>query len=135
MARCVAMLAHLYHAPQGQEPCGAATVGCTEATLLSGLAAKKLWQARRRQAGQPADKPNLIIGANYQVEPFLHQNVRYCLRALRVAQDSLQQVLPQEQQLFGCTIAKRLWLLQHDGTLQHAGLGTAGVLEEVLRLL
>jgi hypothetical protein len=61
------MLSHLYHAP-GSDPCGAATVGCTEATLLSGLAAKKLWQARRRKDGKPADRPNLVIGSNYQVQ-------------------------------------------------------------------
>ena len=59
------MLAHLYHSPAG-EPCGAATVGCTEACLLSGLAAKKGWQARRREAGKPTDRPNLVIGSNYQ---------------------------------------------------------------------
>ena len=77
--RCVAMLAHLYHSPAA-EPCGAATVGCTEACLLSGLAAKKAWQARRREACQPIDRPNLVIGSNYQA----------CLRSAASSERSLK---------------------------------------------
>ncbi|CAL8471405.1 g10947 [Coccomyxa elongata] len=64
--RCVAMLSHLYHSP-ASEPCGSATVGCTEACLLSGLAAKKLWQARQKAHGKSTDRPNLVVGAHFQV--------------------------------------------------------------------
>ncbi|EIE19737.1 glutamate decarboxylase [Coccomyxa subellipsoidea C-169] len=64
--RCVAMLSNLYHSP-ASKPCGAATVGCTEACLLSGLAAKKLWQRRRRASGKSTERPNLVVGAHFQV--------------------------------------------------------------------
>lgn len=64
--RCVAMLSHLYHSPTS-EPCGSATVGCTEACLLSGLAAKKLWQAQQKAHGKSTDRPNLVVGAHFQV--------------------------------------------------------------------
>lgn len=61
------MLSSLFHAPSGGEPCGTATVGCTEACILSGLAAKKLWQQRRRAKNASTEKPNLVIGTQYQV--------------------------------------------------------------------
>ena len=35
--------------------------------MLGGLALKWRWRERRRQAGQPADRPNLVMGANVQV--------------------------------------------------------------------
>jgi len=35
--------------------------------MLGGLALKWRWRARRRAAGKPADRPNLVMGANVQV--------------------------------------------------------------------
>ena len=35
--------------------------------MLGGLALKRRWQQRRRAAGKPADKPNLVMGINVQV--------------------------------------------------------------------
>lgn len=67
--RCVAMLAELYHAPlaPGVRATGTATIGSSEAILLAGLALKTRWQERRRAAGLPADKPNIVFGHNTQV--------------------------------------------------------------------
>jgi glutamate decarboxylase len=35
--------------------------------MLGGMALKRRWRARRRAAGQPTDRPNLVMGANVQV--------------------------------------------------------------------
>jgi glutamate decarboxylase len=64
--RCVAMLGHLWHAPDA-EVTGCSTTGSSEAAMLAGLALKRRWQHRRRAAGEPADRPNLVMGANVQV--------------------------------------------------------------------
>ena len=64
--RCVRMLADLWHAPSVGVP-GVSTVGSSEACMLGGLALKRRWQERRRAAGLPADRPNMIAGANVQV--------------------------------------------------------------------
>jgi glutamate decarboxylase len=67
-ARCLHMLADLFHAPRSERGgLGAATVGSTEAIALAGLAFKRRWQARRRAAGRPTDAPNFVIGHNDQV--------------------------------------------------------------------
>ena len=66
-ARCVAMLAHLWHAPEAAEATGCSTTGSSEAAMLGGLALKRRWQKARRAAGLPADRPNLVMGINVQV--------------------------------------------------------------------
>jgi glutamate decarboxylase len=66
-ARCVTMLSRLWHAPGIDKPTGCSTTGSSEAAMLGGLALKRLWQQRRRAAGKPADKPNLVMGINVQV--------------------------------------------------------------------
>jgi glutamate decarboxylase len=35
--------------------------------MLGGLALKRLWQHRRKAAGEPADKPNIVMGINVQI--------------------------------------------------------------------
>jgi glutamate decarboxylase len=65
--RCVAMLAELWHAPAGGGATGCSTTGSSEAAMLAGLALKWRWRARRQAAGQPTDRPNLVMGANVQV--------------------------------------------------------------------
>ncbi len=65
--RCVTMLSHLWHAPDAQEAIGCSTTGSSEAAMLGGLALKRLWQQRRRAAGEPADRPNIVMGINVQV--------------------------------------------------------------------
>jgi glutamate decarboxylase len=66
-ARCVAMLARLWHAPEAAQATGCSTTGSSEAAMLGGLALKRRWQHRRRAAGEPVDKPNLVMGVNVQV--------------------------------------------------------------------
>jgi len=65
--RCVHMLAELWHAPGRQAGVGCSTTGSSEAAMLAGLALKWRWRERRRAAGLPADKPNLVMGVNVQV--------------------------------------------------------------------
>ena len=65
--RCVNMVAHLFNAPEDKPGVGTATVGSSEAIHLAGLALKWKWRARRQAEGLPADKPNIVMGANVQV--------------------------------------------------------------------
>ncbi|KAM7475274.1 hypothetical protein LguiB_022517 [Lonicera macranthoides] len=67
--RCVNIIAHLFHAPVGEEEAavGVSTVGSSEAIMLAGLAFKRKWQDRRKAEGKPYDKPNIVTGANVQV--------------------------------------------------------------------
>jgi glutamate decarboxylase len=66
-ARCVNILGRLWHAPDAAETTGCSTTGSSEAAMLGGLALKRRWQHRRQAAGQPADRPNLVMGINVQV--------------------------------------------------------------------
>lgn len=105
------MLSNLYHSP-ASKPCGAATVGCTEACLLSGLAAKKLWQRRRRATGKSTDRPNLVVGAHFQVR------------------EPAQILLKENQHRQSHQLAVMIFKL-----LRALWICSTGVLEEVLRLL
>jgi glutamate decarboxylase len=62
--RCVAMLAHLWKAPDPSAAVGCSTTGSSEACMLGGLALKRRWAARR---GDTAGRPNLVMGVNVQV--------------------------------------------------------------------
>lgn len=71
-ARCVSMVADLFHAPglSATDPAtatGVSTIGSSEAVMLAGLALKWRWRERRRAAGLDATRPNLVLGANVQV--------------------------------------------------------------------
>ncbi len=66
-ARCVSMLAHLWHAPDPASPVGCSTTGSSEAAMLGGLALKRRWQRARAAAGRAPGAPNLVMGANVQV--------------------------------------------------------------------
>jgi len=65
--RCVSILAHLWNAPDPDQSIGCSTTGSSEACMLGGLALKRRWSRRRAAAGQPADRPNLVMGVNVQV--------------------------------------------------------------------
>ncbi len=65
-ARCVGILADLWHAPEGGAP-GCSTTGSSEAAMLAGLALKWRWRERMHAAGKPTDRPNMVMGANVQV--------------------------------------------------------------------
>ncbi|GAA5888000.1 hypothetical protein JCM16303_005232 [Sporobolomyces ruberrimus] len=69
-SRCVSMLAKLWNADdQGEQACGTATTGSSEAIMLGGLALKKRWQAKRKAQGKSIHEPgpNIVMGANAQV--------------------------------------------------------------------
>ena len=96
-SRCVNILADLWHAPEGMDATGCSTTGSSEACMLAGMALLWRWRARRARshpttppsasshpttppsasshpttppshtAGAPADRPNLVMGANVQV--------------------------------------------------------------------
>lgn len=62
-SRCVNILANLWHAPTGGgNAVGCSTTGSSEAAMLCGLALKWRWRNRRRDAGLPTDRPNLVCG-------------------------------------------------------------------------
>lgn len=62
--RVVTMVGRLFHAPHDAEPVGTATIGSSEAIMLAMLAHRQSWRDRRRAAGEPTDRPNLVIGAD-----------------------------------------------------------------------
>jgi glutamate decarboxylase len=66
-ARCVNILADLWNAPERATATGCSTTGSSEAAMLCGMALKWRWRARQLEAGKPADRPNLVMGANVQV--------------------------------------------------------------------
>jgi glutamate decarboxylase len=65
--RCVAMLARLWGTSHDGPAVGCSTTGSSEAAMLAGMALKRRWAQRRRDAGESDDRPNLVMGANVQV--------------------------------------------------------------------
>jgi glutamate decarboxylase len=66
-ARCVNILADLWGSPEADSATGCSTTGSSEAAMLAGMALKWRWRDRQKAAGKPADRPNLVMGANVQV--------------------------------------------------------------------
>src|SRR5947208_6250784 len=66
-SRCVRILAALWNSPESNNATGCSTTGSSEACMLGGLALKWRWRERMRAAGEPTDRPNLVMGANVQV--------------------------------------------------------------------
>jgi glutamate decarboxylase len=62
--RVVSMIGRLFHAPSHERPTGTATIGSSEAIMLAMLAHKRSWQRRRERDGKPADRPNMVLGAD-----------------------------------------------------------------------
>ncbi|TWT58823.1 Glutamate decarboxylase beta [Thalassoglobus neptunius] len=73
-ARCVHMLADLWNSPAGANTIGCSTTGSSEAAMLGGMAMKRHWEAQRKAAGKPIDKPNLVTGP---VQVCWHKFARY----------------------------------------------------------
>ena len=65
--RCVNIIADLWGSPEHEHATGCSTTGSSEAAMLAGMALKWRWRAQREAAGKPADRPNLVMGANVQV--------------------------------------------------------------------
>jgi glutamate decarboxylase len=66
-ARCVRMLHNLFHGEGEPASPGTACAGSSEAVMLGALAMKWRWKARREKEGKPADRPNLVYGADVHV--------------------------------------------------------------------
>jgi glutamate decarboxylase len=71
---CVHMLADLWNSPSAATTIGCSTTGSSEAAMLGGLALKWRWRERRRKAGLPADRPNIVTGP---VQVCWHKFARY----------------------------------------------------------
>ncbi|MET9257946.1 glutamate decarboxylase [Streptomyces sp. NPDC003717] len=65
--RCVAMLAHLWHAPDPAAAVGCSTTGSSEACMLAGMALKRRWTRRNADRYPGSARPNLVMGVNVQV--------------------------------------------------------------------
>ena len=66
--RCINMVANMWNSPQKDEwKTGAVGIGSSEACMLGGVAAWLRWRDRRKAAGKPYDKPNLVMSSAYQV--------------------------------------------------------------------
>ncbi len=69
-ARCVRMLADLWHSPHPDTTLGTSTTGSSEAAMLAGLAAKFRWRERRQGEGEGEggsglahpERPNFVCG-------------------------------------------------------------------------
>ncbi len=88
-ARCVHMLADLWNSPLADNTIGCSTTGSSEAAMLGGMAMKRHWERRRKAAGKPIDKPNLITGP---VQVCWHKFARYWdveLREIPMEEDRL----------------------------------------------
>ena len=73
-SRCVHMIADLWNSPDAANTMGCSTTGSSEAAMLGGLALKTRWRQKRKRAGKPAAKPNLICGP---VQICWHKFARY----------------------------------------------------------
>lgn len=60
--RCVEMIADLWNSPEPAKTAGCSTTGSSEAAMLGGLALKFNWRNKRKAAGKPYDKPNIVTG-------------------------------------------------------------------------
>lgn len=65
--RLVNMLARLFNSPEAAQTIGTATIGSSEAIMLGLLAYKWNWKKKREKAGKPADKPNIVFGADVHI--------------------------------------------------------------------
>ena len=66
--RCINMVANMWNTPEaGEWKTGAVGIGSSEACMLGGVAAWLRWRERRKSAGKPYDKPNLVMSTAYQV--------------------------------------------------------------------
>nr|WP_235014485.1 glutamate decarboxylase [Microbacterium sp. SLBN-154] len=87
--RCVHIIADLWNSPDAADTLGTSTTGSSEAAMLGGMALLWKWRERRRAAGQPTDRPNLVTGP---VQVCWHKFARYWdveLREVPMAEDRL----------------------------------------------
>ena len=66
--RCINMVANMWNSPEKDDwKTGAVGIGSSEACMLGGVAAWLRWREKRKAAGKPYDKPNLVMSTAYQV--------------------------------------------------------------------
>ena len=66
--RCINMVANMWNTTEKNEwKTGAVGIGSSEACMLGGVAAWLRWREKRKAAGKPYDKPNLVMSTAYQV--------------------------------------------------------------------
>ncbi|KAF9388195.1 hypothetical protein CPC16_006628 [Podila verticillata] len=63
-ARCISIIGEMWNA---KGAVGTSTIGSSEAIQLGGLAMKKRWQAKMKEQGRDASRPNIVMGNNAQV--------------------------------------------------------------------
>jgi len=73
-ARCVHMLADLWHAPDAANAMGCSTTGSSEAAMLGGMAMKWRWREKMRVRGKAVHQPNMVCGP---VQICWHKFARY----------------------------------------------------------
>jgi len=91
--RLVNMLARLFASPEDCNSVGTATIGSSEAIMLGLLAHKWTWKNRRKAAGKPYDKPNIIFG----------QDVHICWDKFARYFDVEPRIIPMEKDRFVIT--------------------------------
>ena len=71
--RCLNIVANMWNTPEKAEwKTGALGIGSSEACMLGGVAAWLRWRQRRKAAGKPFDKPNLVMSAKTGYEIPIH---------------------------------------------------------------
>lgn len=65
--RIVNILAELFNAPDESSFAGTSTIGSSEAIMLGLLAHKFNWREKRKKAGLPYDKPNIVFGGDTHI--------------------------------------------------------------------
>jgi len=98
-ARCVRMLADLFHSPAPTTTMGTSTAGSSEAAMLGGLAAKWRWKARRQAEGASTGSPNIVCGP---VQVCWEKFARYFDVDIRQIPMDAENLLTAEQVLDAC---------------------------------
>ncbi|MGP6239014.1 glutamate decarboxylase [Cuniculiplasma sp. SKW4] len=65
--RIVNIMAELFNAPEEANFAGTSTIGSSEAIMLGLLAHKFNWREKRKKAGLPYDKPNIVFGGDTHI--------------------------------------------------------------------
>ena len=103
-ARCIHMLADLWNSPTGANTIGCSTTGSSEAAMLGGMAMKRSWEAKRKAAGKPINKPNMITGP---VQICWHKFARYWdieLREIPMEKHSIARIRSMTKPFVGTSI-------------------------------
>ncbi len=120
--RCVHILGDLWNVPEECTCVGTSTVGSSEACMLGGMAMYWRWKEKRKKAGLPIDKPNLVTGP-----------VQICWKKFARYWDIELREVPMEPDRFMMTPESMLPLIDENtiGVVTTFGLTFTGVYEPV----